>query len=63
MTKEEKIFKVAQYWLDSADLKSLMSVYYDNSIEYLESLTDKEFEQELIDYSISFDENDNLVQE
>lgn len=63
MTKEEKIFKVAQYWLDSADLDALMCAYYDNSVDYLESLTDSEFESELKDYCISFDEEGNLIQE
>jgi hypothetical protein len=43
MTKEEKIDKVAQYWLDSADLDALMCAYYDNSVDNLESLTDSEF--------------------
>lgn len=63
MTKEEKILKVAQYWLDSADLDALMNAYYDNSVEYLESLTDNEFELELKDYCISFDEKGNLIQD
>jgi len=62
MTREEIISKVAEYWLDSADLDSLMNAYYDNSVDYLESLTDNEIKIELKDYCISFDKDGNLIQ-
>jgi hypothetical protein len=62
MTREEIIDKVAQYWVDSADLDALMNAYYDNSVDYLESLTDNEFESELKDYCISFDKEGKLIQ-
>ena len=44
------------------DIDDLVEALCNNQIEYLEGLSDEEFEQELIDIDVGFNEEGNLVE-
>ena len=49
MTKEEKIDKIAQTWLNRMDLDNLEEFYYDITKDYLEDLSENDLEDEYLD--------------
>jgi hypothetical protein len=44
MTREQKIVKIAKFWLSRMDLKSLEKFYYDITVMDFEDVEDNEIE-------------------
>lgn len=49
INREYLISKIAQKWTDDADTDALMTAFYDLQVEYLESLSDEELNEEFND--------------